>query len=183
MVLQGYGVTVDLVGTTSISKSGITSTTFKQVPDTPFNMFQLTLQEGPFSALAANGDLCASKLVMPNEFVSQAGGAPLKQSSIVNVTGCKPAIHVVKHSVNGKTATIVVSVPSAGKLVATGKGLSRATGKAGGAGTVTVKMTLSSNEQAFLAKHKGRRLKVAVKLLFTPKHGGKLSGSVTVLIG
>ena len=29
MVLQGYGVTVDLVGTTFISKSGITSTTFK----------------------------------------------------------------------------------------------------------------------------------------------------------
>ena len=79
--------------------------------------------------------------------------------------------------------TFVVSVPAAGKLVATGKGLSRATGNAGGAGTVTVKMTLSSNEQAFLAKHKGRRLKVAVKLLFTPKHGGKLSGSVTVLIG
>jgi hypothetical protein len=85
--------------------------------------------------------------------------------------------------VNGKTATIVVSVPSAGKLVATGKGLSRATGNAGGAGTVTVKMTLSSNEQAFLAKHKGRRLKAAVKLLFTLKHGGRLSGSVTVLIG
>ena len=40
---------------------------------------------------------------------------------------------------------------------------------------MTVKMTLSSNEQAFLAKHHGRRLKVAVKLLFTPKHGGKLS--------
>jgi len=36
MVLQGSGVTVDLVGTTFISKSGITSTTFKQVPDTPF---------------------------------------------------------------------------------------------------------------------------------------------------
>jgi hypothetical protein len=29
MVLQGYGVTVDLVGTTFISKKGITSTTFK----------------------------------------------------------------------------------------------------------------------------------------------------------
>jgi hypothetical protein len=51
------------------------------------------------------------------------------------------------------------------------------------AGTVTVKMTLSSNEQAFLAKHHGRRLKVNVKLLFTPTHGSKLSGSVTVLIG
>jgi hypothetical protein len=58
MVLQGYGVTIDLVGTTFISKSGITSTTFKTVPDQPFSSFQLTLPEGKFSALAANGNLC-----------------------------------------------------------------------------------------------------------------------------
>ena len=43
MVLQGYGVTIDLVGTTFISKKGITSTTFKTVPDTPFNTFELKL--------------------------------------------------------------------------------------------------------------------------------------------
>ena len=35
VVLQGYGVTVDLVGSTFISKAGITSSTFKQVPDVP----------------------------------------------------------------------------------------------------------------------------------------------------
>ena len=45
--LQGYGVTVDLVGTTFISKAGITSTTFKTVPDQPFSTFELTLPEGP----------------------------------------------------------------------------------------------------------------------------------------
>jgi hypothetical protein len=59
MVLQGYGVTIDLVGATFISKSGITSTTFKTVPDQPFSSFELTLPEGPYSALAANGNLCA----------------------------------------------------------------------------------------------------------------------------
>jgi hypothetical protein len=58
IVLQGYGVKVDLVGTTFISKAGITSTTFKTVPDVPFNSFELTLPEGPYSALAANGSLC-----------------------------------------------------------------------------------------------------------------------------
>jgi hypothetical protein len=182
VVLQGYGVTIDLVGSTFISKAGITSSTFKTVPDQPVTSFELTLPQGPFSALAANGNLCKSKLAMPTAFVAQ-NGAVIHQSTPISVSGCKPAITVVRHSGNRKTATIAVSVPSAGKLVATGKGLSRATGNAGGAGTVTVKMTLSSNERAFLAKHKGRRLKVAVKLLFTPKHGGKLSGSVTVLIG
>jgi hypothetical protein len=59
MVLQGYGVTVDLVGSTFISKTGITSTTFNTVPDVPFNTFELTLPEGPYSALTANGNLCA----------------------------------------------------------------------------------------------------------------------------
>jgi hypothetical protein len=119
---------------------------------------------------------------MPTAFTAQ-NGAEIHESTPISVSGCKPAITVVRHSGNGKTATIAVSVPSAGKLVAAGRGLSRATGNAGGAGTVTVKMTLSSNEQAFLAKHHGRRLKVNVKLLFTPTHGSKLSGSVTVLIG
>jgi DNA-binding beta-propeller fold protein YncE len=60
MVLQGYGITIDLVGTTFISKSGVTSTTFKTVPDQPFSSFELTLPEGKYSALAANGNLCAS---------------------------------------------------------------------------------------------------------------------------
>ncbi len=59
IVLQGDGVTIDLVGSTFISKSGITSTTFKTVPDSPFSTFELTLPEGPYSALAANGNLCA----------------------------------------------------------------------------------------------------------------------------
>ena len=35
VVLQGYGVTIDLVGDTFISKAGITSSTFKTVPDAP----------------------------------------------------------------------------------------------------------------------------------------------------
>jgi hypothetical protein len=90
MVLQGappYNVTIDLVGTTFISKAGITSTTFKTVPDVPFNNFQLTLPQGKFSALAANGDLCTSKLTMPTEFLGQ-DGAKINQSTPVSVTGC-----------------------------------------------------------------------------------------------
>ena len=59
VVLQGYGVTVDLVGSTFISKAGITSSTFKTVPDVPITSFDLTLPEGKYSALpAANGNLC-----------------------------------------------------------------------------------------------------------------------------
>jgi hypothetical protein len=87
MVLQGYGVTIDLVGSTFISKSGITSSTFKTVPDQPIGSFELTLPEGKYSALAANGNLCASSLTMPTEFLAQ-NGAKINQNTHVNVTGC-----------------------------------------------------------------------------------------------
>lgn len=58
IVLQGYGVTVDLRGETHISKKGITSTIYHTVPDVPFESFELKLPQGPYSALAAHGNLC-----------------------------------------------------------------------------------------------------------------------------
>ncbi len=61
IVLQGYGVTIDLVGTTFINKAGITSSTFKTVPDAPVGSFELTLPQGQYSALAANGNLCKAE--------------------------------------------------------------------------------------------------------------------------
>jgi hypothetical protein len=87
VVLQGYGVTIDLVGTTSIARTGITSSTFKTIPDVPVGSFELTLPEGRFSALAANGDLCASKLAMPTEFVAQ-NGVVIDRSTPIVATGC-----------------------------------------------------------------------------------------------
>ena len=89
VVLQGQGVRVDLVGSTFISKAGITSSTFKSVPDVPVSTFELYLPEGKFSALAANGNLCKSKLAMPTEFVAQ-NGAVIHQSTPIAVTGCAP---------------------------------------------------------------------------------------------
>jgi hypothetical protein len=90
MVLQGDNVTLDLVGTTFISKAGITSSTFQTVPDAPVGSFELTLPQGRFSALAANGNLCKSKLAMPTEFLAQ-NGAKINESTSVSVTGCAKA--------------------------------------------------------------------------------------------
>ncbi|HEY2766701.1 MAG TPA: hypothetical protein VGI76_00480 [Solirubrobacteraceae bacterium] len=87
MVLQGYGVRVDLVGTTFISKTGITSSTFGTVPDVPIDSFELYLPQGPGSALAANGNLCKSKLTMPTSFVAQ-NGMSFNQNTAIKVTGC-----------------------------------------------------------------------------------------------
>jgi hypothetical protein len=93
MVLQGYGVTVDLVGDTFINKAGITSSTFKTVPDVPFDTFELTLPQGPNSALATNVpakaqySLCGQKLMMPTELIAQ-NGAVIDQATPIGINGC-----------------------------------------------------------------------------------------------
>jgi hypothetical protein len=95
IVLQGYGVTVHLVGSTFISKQGITSSTFKTVPDVPVGTFELTLPQGPYSALAANGNLCKAKLAMPTEFVGQ-NGAVIHTSTKIAVNHCPKARKTAK---------------------------------------------------------------------------------------
>jgi hypothetical protein len=130
MVLQGYGVTIDLVGDTFISKAGITSSTFKAIPDNPVSSFELNLPKGKFSALAANANLCDTMktktvkkrvtirrkghtvhlvrsvtelvptMTMPTTIIAQ-NGARIEQKTKINVTSC--AKHRTKHS-NKKTA-------------------------------------------------------------------------------
>ena len=90
VVLQGDGVRVNLTGATFISHAGITSSTFKTVPDVPVSSFELYLPEGKYSALSANANLCASKLAMPTEFVAQ-NGAVIHESTKIAVTGCPKA--------------------------------------------------------------------------------------------
>jgi hypothetical protein len=93
IVLQGEGVRVDLTGSTFISKTGITSSTFESVPDVPVNSFELYLPQGTSSALAANASLCklaAAKLIMPTEFVAQ-DGAIIKQKTKIKIVGCGSA--------------------------------------------------------------------------------------------
>jgi hypothetical protein len=100
IVLQGYGVTLDLHGETFISKAGITSSTFRTVPDDPIGSFELTLPQGPYSALAALGNPCKGTLTMPTEFLAQNGDA-IHQQTKVAVTGC-PKAKKATHKKKGK---------------------------------------------------------------------------------
>ncbi len=87
VALSGEGVTVYLHGETFINPAGITSSTFRTIPDVPIGVFELKLPQGTDSALAANGNLCTSKLAMPTIFVG-ANGVSLKQSTPIATTGC-----------------------------------------------------------------------------------------------
>jgi hypothetical protein len=95
LILQGEGVTVQLVGSIDIKK-GVTSSAFNNVPDVPISTFDLTLPQGPHSALAANlpakakGSLCGQGLVMPTTITGQ-NGAQVKQNTKIAVTGCPKA--------------------------------------------------------------------------------------------
>jgi len=95
IVLSGYGVTVQLHGETFINPVGVTSSTFRTIPDVPIGGFELKLPEGPFSALGANANLCKVKggLKMPTVFSAQ-NGLTIKQSTPIAVNGC--AKHKVK---------------------------------------------------------------------------------------
>jgi hypothetical protein len=124
VVLQGDGVRVDLTGSTFISKSGVTSSTFKTVPDVPVSTFELYLPQGPYSALTANANLCSlttsatvkrtitrrvrgrtlhqritSHVQKPASLLMPTemvaqNGAVIKQNTKIAVTGC--AAHVAR---------------------------------------------------------------------------------------
>jgi hypothetical protein len=95
IVLQGENVTLVLVGNTQI-KNGITSSTFKTVPDAPVSSFELKLPTGPFSILGANVpqskkyNLCGQTLPMPTQITAQ-NGAVIKQTTKIAITGCPKA--------------------------------------------------------------------------------------------
>ena len=96
LVLKGYGVSVNLVGETFISKTGLTSATFRDAPDVPFESIEVTIPSGPFSEFGANlpakakGSFCGQKLIMPTFFKAQ-NGLQIKQTTKLAVTGCPKA--------------------------------------------------------------------------------------------
>jgi hypothetical protein len=164
LVMEANGVRVIVVGNTKITK-GITTTNFQTTPDVPVTSITVNLPTGPHSALAANGDLCTSSLVMPTTITGQ-NGKSIKQNTKMAVANCP--VTVVGHKVVGNTAYLTIRTYSAGRVSASGPNLSTVARHLGSAQkTASLKVPLSSG-----GRSKGRPLKVRVRVGFFPKKKG-----------
>jgi hypothetical protein len=91
LVLKGDNVTIEEHGETLI-EGGVTTATFRHVPDAPFTSVEVTLPAGRYSEFAANlpherQDFCGRNISMPTFFKAQ-NGLQTRQNVRITVTGC-----------------------------------------------------------------------------------------------
>ncbi len=164
LVLQANGVRVILVGNTKI-KNGITTTNFANTPDAPVSSITVNLPIGAHSALTANGNLCASKLVMPTTVVAQ-NGASFKQNMTIKVTNCP--VRIAGKKTIGNTAYLTVQTSSPGRISGKGSNVATVFRKLSKAQkSASLKVSLSS-----AGRRKGRPLRVKIRVGFVPKKKG-----------
>jgi len=106
IVLTGDNVTLELEGETLIH-NGITSATFRSLPDLPFETFEVNLPTGPYSLFSPylptknHDNYCTTKLTMPTALTAQ-NGLEIHQNTPITPTGCpkhktKTSKHHTKH--------------------------------------------------------------------------------------
>ena len=173
LVMEANGVRVIVVGNTKITK-GITTTNFATTPDVAVTSITVNLPTGPHSALAANGTLCTSSLLMPTTITGQ-NGKSIKQDTKMAVSNC--GVRIVGQKVVGDTAYLTVRTYAAGRLSGRGPNVAtifRSLGQA--KKTVSLKVPLTSG-----GRSKGRPLRVRVRVGFVPKKKGASSVAYTTV--
>lgn len=180
LILRGSGVEVILVGTTNIV-NGITTTNFASLPDVPVSSVEVNLPVGPHSALQAEGNICAGKLVMPTKITAQSG-AVINQNTTIHVKGCAAARHahlrVLRYKVHGHRVTLTISAPSAGRLSASGNHLRGAHRRLKHGGKV--KLTLRLTRAGVRALHRHHHITIRIRVSLAPTHGRRESAHVKV---
>lgn len=164
LVMNANGVRVILVGNTNI-KNGITTTNFATPPDVPVSSITVNLPTGAHSALTANGNLCANKLVMPTTMAGQ-NGSTFKQNTTIKVKNCP--VRITGHKVVGNTAFLTVQTYSPGRISGKGNDLA------------TVFRTLKNTQKSAslqvplssAGRHRGRPFSTRVRVGFVPKKKG-----------
>jgi hypothetical protein len=174
LVMEANGVRSILVGNTDI-KNGITTTTFASTPDVPVSSITVNLPVGSHSALTANGNLCANKLVMPTTITGQ-NGTVVKQNTNIGVANC--GVRIVGHKAVGNTLFLTVQTFAPGRVSGKGGGLATVFRKFSKAQKrATLKVSLS---RAGRSRHKP--FNVRVRVGFVPKAKGAPSSAAFVTV-
>jgi hypothetical protein len=147
----GTGGTIALGTNTTISSWSPTSFTV-QVPDDASGTLALTVNCGQVSNTIA----IAVYQEPSNEF------------------------SITKTSVKGSTATLSVKLPGVGKVQTSGKNTKNTTTTITKAGTVKVKVKLSSAGSKALKKSKGRKLNATLRVRYTPAGGDTATETVSL---
>jgi hypothetical protein len=161
---RGSVIQIDLDGKTDIKK-GVTYSRFEMVPDAPISSFETSLTQGPHSILGVNlpasakYSLCGQKLSIPTTIAGQ-NGTQTTQATPLSVTGCSTAVSFT-HTVKKRTLTLTVYAPAAGKITATGKGLTTQAKTAKGQENLTIT----------LKQKKAGKQNTTVRVAFTPTTG------------
>jgi hypothetical protein len=181
MVLSGNGITIVLVGNTSIKK-GITTTHFAALPDVPVSSFEMKLPVGPNSALAGIGrTFCTKPLHMPTT-ITGWNGKVIKQNTRISVSNCP--VRIRSHRVSGHTVILTVQTYEPGRISGSGanlktvyKHLKKANGKA------TLDVPLSNAGLRALASHSPLFVRVRVGFLPKSKKAPSSSAYTFVRVG
>jgi len=136
----------------------------------------------PTPAPSCSGEACQGPLssslapVLPGStLVPAIGNAPSPVTKPVT-----PKAKITKHSYKKGIVTLLVSAPAQGRIVASGSGLTTVRKSLTKAGTYTLKASLTTAGQAWLRKH--HRLKVQIRVAFTPTSGEASSETITITV-
>jgi hypothetical protein len=167
IALSGDNVNVELIGETYIHDN-ITSATFTNLPDVPFENVEVNLPTGEYSEFGAYTSaqhpyqLCGVKLNVPTFFKAQ-NGLEIHQETPVAVNNCPTTPSIQSTTLKKHTLTLTVYVPAAGKLKITAPGLTTTTKTTHGQELLTLNLHTNKNH----------KFKTKLHLTYTPTHGHK----------
>ncbi len=102
MLLSGDNVNITLTGETLI-KNGVTSATFRNIPDLPFETVAVSLPAGEYGEFGAYASakhpysFCGSKLKVPT-LLKASNGLEIHASTPISISGCPKPHKTTKHS-------------------------------------------------------------------------------------
>jgi len=162
-VLQGEGVEIDLVTKSSVSASGVLTSSSETIPDAPFSSVEATFSKGENSVFtstktttAARASQCGEGLVAPAKMTAQ-NDARLKLSPHLTVAGCPLKVSVLRAQLVQGALRVTVRASQAGTLRLTGGGI-EPLAKHISAGTHTLRLHLSATGRAAIRAHRSVEL-------------------------